>query len=339
MAKLATANEVVRKSHGYNDTPILGCRREAAPVPGSVAVTESKGIMARLPLWFFLQRAYPPLPFRRLCLLVLAAATLVSTACSPGASHQTVSWSHFLLFVLVGFVAQTIDGALGMAYGVSSNSFLLSLGVPPAVASASVHTAEVLVSGISGLSHWKMGNLDRELVKRLLFPGVAGGILGAYALTAVNGEKVKPFIAGYLLLMGLRIVVKAVNHRGEPRRAYGHTSLLGFFGGFFDAVGGGGWGPIVTTTLVARGNHPRYAIGSVNFSEFFVTLAETTTFIVTLSFAEYWRVIAGLILGGVVAAPLAARLTKKLPAKPLMLLVGLLIIFVSLRTLWASLRP
>ncbi|KDA54338.1 membrane protein [Thermoanaerobaculum aquaticum] len=237
----------------------------------------------------------------------------------------------------MGFIAQLIDGALGMAYGVSSNSLLLSLGVPPAAASASVHTAEVVVTGISGASHWKLGNLDRELVKRLLVPGVLGGVLGAYALTSVNGEKIKPFIAAYLLLMGLRIVLKARNHRGQHRRAYRHTSLLGFFGGFLDAMGGGGWGPIVTTTLVARGNHPRYAIGSVNFSEFFVTLAQTATFIVSLSYAEHWRVIAGLTLGGMIAAPLAARMTRKLPAKPLMILVGSLIVALSLRTLWVSL--
>lgn len=268
---------------------------------------------------------------------ILGGAAVVLSSCSLATSASTPSWLSFLLFASVGFVAQLIDGALGMAYGVSSNSLLLSLGVPPAAASASVHTAEVLVTGISGASHWKLGNLDGELVKRLLVPGVLGGVLGAYVLTSVNGEKIKPFIAAYLLLMGLRIVLKARNHRGEHRRAYRHTSLLGFFGGFLDAMGGGGWGPIVTATLVARGNHPRYAIGSVNFSEFFVTLAQTATFIVSLSYAEHFRVIAGLTLGGMVAAPLAARMTKNLPAKPLMILVGSLIVALSLRTLWAAL--
>lgn len=314
-----------------------GCGRKTVRIPRSPGATGSERIMEKARSWFFRKRTHCLLPLRTLYLLaLLATVSLVSSACSPGESEPTFSWSAFLLFVLVGFVAEMIDGALGMAYGVSSNSFLLSLGVPPAAASASVHTAEVLVTGISGVSHWKLGNLDRELVKRLLLPGVAGGILGAYALTFLDGEKVKPFIAAYLLLMGLRIVFKAFNHQGEHRRAYRHASLLGFFGGFLDAMGGGGWGPIVTTTLVARGNHPRYAIGSVNFSEFFVTLAETATFIVTLSFAAYWRIIAGLIVGGVIAAPLAARLTKKLPVKPLMILVGVLIISLSLKTLWAS---
>lgn len=283
--------------------------------------------------WFSLSPRYPSL----LPLGILGGVAVLLSSCSLATSAGTSPWFSFLLFALVGFIAQLIDGALGMAYGVSSNSLLLSLGVPPAAASASVHTAEVVVTGISGASHWKLGNLDRELVKRLLVPGVLGGVLGAYALTSVNGEKIKPFIAAYLLLMGLRIVLKARNHRGQHRRAYRHTSLLGFFGGFLDAMGGGGWGPIVTTTLVARGNHPRYAIGSVNFSEFFVTLAQTATFIVSLSYAEHWRVIAGLTLGGMIAAPLAARMTRKLPAKPLMILVGSLIVALSLRTLWVSL--
>lgn len=283
--------------------------------------------------WFSRSPRHPSL----LPLGILGGAAVLLSSCSLATSASTSPWFSFLLFALVGFIAQLIDGALGMAYGVSSNSLLLSLGVPPAAASASVHTAEVVVTGISGASHWKLGNLDRELVKRLLVPGVLGGVLGAYALTSVNGEKIKPFIAAYLLLMGLRIVLKARNHRGQHRRAYRHTSLLGFFGGFLDAMGGGGWGPIVTTTLVARGNHPRYAIGSVNFSEFFVTLAQTATFIVSLSYAEHWRVIAGLTLGGMIAAPLAARMTRKLPAKPLMILVGSLIVALSLRTLWVSL--
>lgn len=283
--------------------------------------------------WFSQSPRYPSL----LPLGILGGVAVLLSSCSLATSAGTSPWFSFLLFALVGFIAQLIDGALGMAYGVSSNSLLLSLGVPPAAASASVHTAEVVVTGISGASHWKLGNLDRELVKRLLVPGVLGGVLGAYALTSVNGEKIKPFIAAYLLLMGLRIVLKARNHRGQHRRAYRHTSLLGFFGGFLDAMGGGGWGPIVTTTLVARGNHPRYAIGSVNFSEFFVTLAQTATFIVSLSYAEHWRVIAGLTLGGMIAAPLAARMTRKLPAKPLMILVGSLIVALSLRTLWVSL--
>jgi uncharacterized membrane protein YfcA len=239
------------------------------------------------------------------------------------------------LYVLVGFVAQVIDGALGMAYGVSSNTFLLSIGVPPAAASASVHLAEVFTTGISGFSHWKLGNIDWKLVKRLLLPGVLGGVAGAYLLTSIDGDVIKPYISGYLLIMGVIILVKAFRYEAKAHNGV-HTarvSALGLVGGFFDAIGGGGWGPIVTTTLVARGKDARLTIGSVNFSEFFVTLAESVTFLLTLSFLGYWQIILGLLLGGAIAAPMAAILTKKLPVKTLMLIVGLLIVGLSIRTI------
>lgn len=241
-----------------------------------------------------------------------------------------------LLYVLVGFLAQMIDGALGMAYGVSSNTFLLSLGIPPAAASASVHMAEVVTTGISGISHWKLGNVDWKLVRRLLIPGIIGGTAGAYLLTSIDGNIIKPYIAVYLLVMGGVIVYKAFTlvPRNKPDGYHGpRISLLGLFGGFCDAIGGGGWGPVVTSTLVARGKNPRMTIGSVNFSEFFVTLAESILFVLTLNFWEYWQIILGLLLGGAIAAPIAAKLTQKLPLKTLMIFVGILIIVLSVRTL------
>ena len=240
-----------------------------------------------------------------------------------------------LLYVLVGFIAQMIDGALGMAYGVSSNTFLLSIGVPPAAASASVHMAEVVTTGVSGASHWRLGNIDWKLVKRLLVPGVLGGVAGAYLLTSIDGDVIKPYISGYLLIMGLIILWKAYRYEVKPHNGV-HTakvSILGVIGGFFDAIGGGGWGPIVTTTLVARGKDARLTIGSVNFSEFFVTFAESVTFVLTLNFFEYWKIILGLLVGGVIAAPMAAVLAKKLPTKVLMFIVGLLIVGLSIRTI------
>jgi len=243
-----------------------------------------------------------------------------------------------LLYVLVGFLAQMIDGALGMAYGVSSNTFLLSLGIPPAAASASVHMAEVVTTGVSGAAHWRLGNIDWNLVKRLLIPGVLGGVTGAYLLTSIDGNVIKPFISAYLLIMGVVILVKAFRFDPKPHSGV-HTarvSALGVVGGFFDALGGGGWGPIVTTTLVARGKDARLTIGSVNFSEFFVTLAESITFVLTLNFIEYWQVILGLLIGGAIAAPLAATLTKKMPVKALMIMVGVLIIVLSIRTIWLA---
>jgi uncharacterized membrane protein YfcA len=249
--------------------------------------------------------------------------------------------TNILVFVLVGFVAQMIDGALGMAYGVSSNTFLLSLGIPPAAASASVHMAEVVTTGISGFSHWKLGNVNWNLVKRLLIPGVIGGVAGAYLLTTFDGNIIKPYISAYLLIMGIVIIVKAFNMKKDHNENEYHgptISLLGLLGGFCDAIGGGGWGPVVTTTLVARGKHPRLTIGSVNFSEFFITFAESVTFVLALNFSEYWQIILGLLIGGGIAAPFAAILTKKLPIKALMITVGLLIVALSIRTIYLTFK-
>lgn len=245
---------------------------------------------------------------------------------------------HILFFVLVGFIAQLIDGALGMAYGVSSNTFLLSIGIPPAAASASVHMAECVTTAVSGLSHWKQGNINWFLIKRLIIPGVLGGVAGAYILTSIDGNAIKPYVSAYLLLMGAVILVKALRRHHVHNDVKSHLVSLGLVGGFFDAVGGGGWGPIVTTTLVARGNHPRFAIGSVNFSEFFVTFAQSVTFLLTLGMLDTWKIILGLLLGGVLAAPLAAVAARKLPHRVLMGMVGVLIIALSVRTIVLSLQ-
>ncbi len=235
------------------------------------------------------------------------------------------------LFVIVGFIAQLIDGALGMAYGVSSTTFLLSLGVPPAAASASVHTAEVFTTAVSGASHWHLGNVDRHLVRKLVIPGIIGGVLGAYILTAIPGGVIKPIIAVYLLAMGIRILWKARRPApAGPSRV--HHTPLALVGGFCDAIGGGGWGPIVTSTLVANGHDPCSTIGSVNLAEFFVTLAEAATFVALLGLV-HWQVIVGLMIGGAIAAPFAAILCKKLPARALLISVGVVITALSVRTL------
>ncbi len=239
----------------------------------------------------------------------------------------------FYLYVLVGFAAQMVDGAIGMAYGITSTSVLLSMGLPPATASACVHAAETFTTAASGLSHWKLGNVDRRLIWRLAVPGIIGGIIGAYVLSNVPGEVFKPYISGYLLLLGLFIIYKAVHRKPSfvdvPPN---NVAPLGFIGGLVDAIGGGGWGPIVTSTLLGQGATPRYAIGSVNMAEFFVTLAISATFFLTIGL-ELWPIITGLIVGGVIAAPLAALATKHLPAKVLMILVGCVIVLLSLRTI------
>lgn len=279
------------------------------------------------------------IPARSLVFGLFVVVALVLSACGAAfgpAGSDAYGGLNIFIFVLVGFIAQMIDGALGMAYGVSSNTFLLSLGLPPASASASVHMAEVFTTGVSGISHWKLKNIDTTLAKKLLIPGVLGGVAGAYILTSLDGDMLKPWISGYLLIMGLVILFKAFRGVKKNPTEFKHVSLLGLAGGFCDAIGGGGWGPVVTTTLVARGSNARVSIGTVNFSEFFVTFAQSVVFVFTLNFADYWQVILGLLLGGVLAAPLAAYITRHLPLKVLMILVGLVIVGLSIRTIWMA---
>jgi uncharacterized membrane protein YfcA len=245
-------------------------------------------------------------------------------------------WEELLLYVAVGFAAQMVDGAIGMAYGVTSSSVLLSVGIPPATTSACVHAAETFTTFVSGVSHWKFGNVDRKLLLRLALPGMVGGAIGAYVLTSLDGEMVKPFVSGYLLLMGVYIVWCAVRRRQSDGAEPSRVAPLGFIGGLMDSLGGGGWGPIVTTTLIGQGTTPRYAIGSVNLAEFFVTITISATFVATIGL-ELWPIISGLIIGGVIAAPFAAYATKKLPDKVLMILVGCVVVILSLRTIISAL--
>jgi uncharacterized membrane protein YfcA len=242
-----------------------------------------------------------------------------------------------LLYVIIGFVAQMIDGAIGMAYGVTASSVLLSAGVPPATASACVHAAETFTTGASGLAHWKLGNVDRKLLWRLAVPGMIGGAIGAYALSEFDGDTLKPFISAYLLLLGVVIIWKALVRRPLESPQPRSVAPLGFAGGLLDAMGGGGWGPIVTSSLLGQGATPRYAIGSVNLAEFFVTLTISTTFFLTVGLS-LWPIITGLVVGGVIAAPFAALAAKHIPAKTLMLVVGCVVIGLSLRTLYLTLQ-
>jgi hypothetical protein len=246
-------------------------------------------------------------------------------------------WEDFLLFVAVGFAAQMVDGAIGMAYGLTGTSVLLSVGVAPATASACVHAAEVFTTGASGFAHWRFGNVRSDLIWKLAVPGMIGGALGAFVLSSLEGDAVRPFINIYLFGMGLLILWRAWQ-RGEPRpEAPRNLPILGLAGGFVDAIGGGGWGPLVASTLIGRGTTPRFAIGSVNLAEFFVTATITGTFVATIGL-ELWPIIAGLIMGGIIAAPLAAYATKQIPDRPLMFLVGAIISLLSLRGLvqWLS---
>lgn len=237
------------------------------------------------------------------------------------------------IYIIVGFFAQLIDGSLGMAYGVSSTTFLVSAGVSPKAASAGVHTAEVFTTLVSGLSHWKAKNVDWTIFRRLVIPGIIGGALGAYLLVNVPGDIISPFVSIYLLVMGAVVLFRAF--RGVKKSFLTGKQLIpvGLAGGFLDAIGGGGWGPIVTSTMVASGHPPRYTIGSVNTAEFFVTVVQSLTFTIFLGIGDYWQVILGLAIGGVIAAPLAAVMCKKVSEKKMMIAVGVLIILLNVRSI------
>lgn len=249
---------------------------------------------------------------------------------------QTLSDKMFWSAIAVGFLAQAIDGALGMAYGITSTTFLLSAGASPAMASASVHIAEVFTTGVSGVSHAKLGNVNKKLFLRLLVPGIIGAVLGAVVITQIDGKAMKPFISAYLLLMGVYILSKAwrkIRARNEEAK---HVGKLALFGGFVDSAGGGGWGPVVTTTLVGSGNDPRTTIGSVNFAEFFLALAGAVSFTLLIG-SGVWVLVLGLVIGGLFAAPFAAMMTKKLSARVLLILVGTLISAISTYNLYKAL--
>jgi hypothetical protein len=241
-------------------------------------------------------------------------------------------WEDLLLFIAVGLAAQMVDGAIGMAYGVTSTSVLLSLGVPPAAASAAVHAAETFTTGASGLAHWHFRNIDRSLIWRLAIPGMIGGAIGAYVLTSIPGEAIRPFVNSYLLLLGLFILWRALAQRPPHTPSPSQVAPLGLVGGALDAIGGGGWGAIVASTLVGQGANPRYAIGTVNLSEFFVTATISATFLLTIGLT-LWPIIVGLVIGGVIAAPFAAYATRHLPDRALMVLVGGVVVILSLRGL------
>lgn len=248
---------------------------------------------------------------------------------------ETLNSRVFWSAVAVGLLAQVIDGALGMAYGLTSTTFLLATGVSPAVASASVHIAEVFTTGVSGIAHVKLGNVNKSLFLRLLLPGVAGAVLGAVLLSSIDGKVLKPYISIYLLLMGVYIISKVFRKLKTAKHAPRHVAKLALFGGFVDSVGGGGWGPVVTTTLVGSGHDPRATIGTVNFAEFFLTFASAIAFALLIGEGP-WPIVAGLVLGGLFAAPFAAYLCKRLHARTLLILVGTLISAVSVFNLYKS---
>lgn len=295
--------------------------------------------LERAPLHPVIRAAVVFAVFTLVGLLALGAVQLFGSGWQPGADIIAATFTDSLFWnaLLVGLLAQIVDGALGMAYGLTSTSFLLATGASPALATASVHMAEVFTTGVSGISHAKFGNVDKKLFLRLLIPGIIGGVLGALVVTQIDGKTLKPFITVYLLLMGIYVLSKAfrkhiVARHGEPK----HVAKLALLGGFVDTSGGGGWGPVVTTTLVGTGHDPRTTIGSVNFAEFFLTLTSAASLFILVD-ETIWRVVAGLIIGGLFAAPFAALACKKFSTRTLLILVGLLISGISLFNLYKAL--
>ena len=274
-------------------------------------------------------------------MLAILSAYLILKLFGDGASgaqslvlealHNKLFWSA----LVVGLIAQVIDGALGMAYGLTSTTFLMASGVSPVMASASVHVAEVFTTGVSGIAHAKLGNVNKNLFLRLLIPGITGALIGAFVLTNIDGKTIKPFISAYLLLMGFYIISKVFRKIKQNRKEPKHVAKLALFGGFVDTVGGGGWGPVVTTTLVGTGHDPRTTIGSVNFAEFFLTFASAIAFTTLVGFGP-WMIVAGLVIGGLFSAPLAAYLCSRLHTRTLLLMVGSLIVLVSAFNLYKS---
>lgn len=247
--------------------------------------------------------------------------------------YQTLD-KNFHWMVLAGFLAQLVDGALGMGYGVTSATILLSAGVNLASISSSIHTAEMFASGASGYSHYKFGNVNKKLFKILVIPGVIGAIAGAILLTKfgdTHAAYLKPVMAVYTMFLGVRILLNAFREQKITRKFKNYRLLAGV-GGFLDSFGGGGWGPIVTTTLITKGRSPKYVIGSVSITEFFVTLASAFTFF-TMIGVTHWQVIVALIIGGLIGAPIAAKLAGRLPRKASFILLGILVIIWSLRIL------
>ena len=233
-----------------------------------------------------------------------------------------------LPFIAIGFAAQLIDGALGMAFGVISSTLLVSIGVPPAAASAGVHVVESFTTGVSGISHVLHRNVNWRLFFRLVIPGVIGGVLGAYVLTRLDAAVARPFVLAYLAGVGLYLLWRGIKYPPTEKEPT-IIEPLGFMGGFLDAAGGGGWGPVVTSNLLVQGASPRHVSGSVNTAEFFLTVAVSATFIFSLGIEAFTVATTGLLVGGVAAAPFGALLAKRVPAKQLLIFVGVVLTITS----------
>lgn len=236
------------------------------------------------------------------------------------------------ILALFGFVAEMVDGALGMGFGVLANSLLLTFGLVPVMGSAIVHTAECFTTLVNGASHLRLGNFDRQLFLRLAPFGCASGIVGAYLLSkSINLEPISAFVNIYLVVAGVLVLQRAFGLTLKATRK--HVPALAVLGGMFDALGGGGWGPIVTSTLSLTEQETKNVIGTVNLSEFFITFSQTVTFILTLG-PWYVGMSLPFIVGGIVASVLSAYVCRKTPKKWLTVLLGFLVICMAMYRLY-----
>lgn len=249
----------------------------------------------------------------------------------------------FYWMLLAGFLAEIVAGSMGMGYGVICTTILLILNIPPPIISASIHSAESFTSAAGTISHFKLGNVNKKLTKLLAVPAIAGAVIGAIALTYVGeryAKMTKPFIAAYTMYLGIRILGNAFskkNGNGQKNGVKKKTNItrLGFIGGFIDSFGGGGWGPLVTGTFIKNGRTPRYVIGSSTVAKFILTVASAITFIFTVGI-QHWNIVAGLLIGGIVTAPFSAMLTSRLPVRKMFVVVGIVVIAMSLITLFRA---
>ena len=248
---------------------------------------------------------------------------------------------HYLFYwmLLAGFCAEIVAGSMGMGYGVICTTILLILNVPPPIISASIHSAESFTSAAGSLSHWQLGNINKKLVKALAIPAVIGAVIGAIGLTYVGehyAKMIKPIIAAYATYLGFRILRNAYkNKNGNGTKKKTNIPVLGFIGGFIDSFGGGGWGPLVTGTFIKNGRTPRYVIGSSTTAKFMLTVASAITFIFTVGI-HHWNIVAGLLIGGIITAPFSAMLTAKMPVRKMFIAVGIVVIVMSLITIYRT---
>ena len=260
-------------------------------------------------------------------------------ACISDRSHiiPAFEFADLLPFIAIGFAAQLVDGALGMAFGVINSTLLMSVvGLSPAAASASVHVVETFTTAASGISHTIHRNVDWRLFGRLAVPGVIGGVLGAYVLSNIDAAVARPFVMAYLCAVGIYLLYRAwrgAAQRKEPK----HIAPLGLVGGFLDAAGGGGWGPVVTSNLLAQGTNPRKTIGTVNTAEFFLSTTISVAFLTALGWEAFTFQVIGLLIGGLVAAPFGAILVKRLPPRGLLTMVGVLVVLTSAWSIYSAL--